>query len=90
LYISGCSPNQGKFYPQFDHIVLLTAPADVIVERLAKRTNNPFGKRSDEIARVVALIQTVEPLLRKAAHHEVDTNAPFDKVVSMVLRLVGE
>src|SRR3954468_7648739 len=33
LFIGGCSPNQGKFYPQFDHIVLLTAPADVIVNR---------------------------------------------------------
>jgi shikimate kinase len=35
LFLSGCSPNQGTFYPQFDHIVLLTAPAAVIVERLA-------------------------------------------------------
>jgi hypothetical protein len=35
LFPSGCSPNQGKFYPQFDHVVLLTAPAAVLVERLA-------------------------------------------------------
>jgi hypothetical protein len=34
LFLSGCSPNQGKFYPQFDHIVLLTAPPAVLVERL--------------------------------------------------------
>jgi hypothetical protein len=26
LFLSGCAPNQGKFYPQFDHIVLLSAP----------------------------------------------------------------
>src|SRR5680860_1380689 len=38
LFLSGCSPNQGKFYPQFDHIVLLSAPAGVLVERLASRT----------------------------------------------------
>jgi hypothetical protein len=25
LFLSGCSPNQGKFYPQFDHIVLAAA-----------------------------------------------------------------
>jgi shikimate kinase len=46
LFVSGCSPNQGKFYPQFDHIVLLTAPAAVIVERLANRTTNPYGNTS--------------------------------------------
>lgn len=30
------------------HIVLLSAPRDVLVERLASRTNNPFGKTPDE------------------------------------------
>jgi broad-specificity NMP kinase len=43
LFLGGCSPNQGKFYPQFDHIILLTAPAGVIVERLTTRTTNPYG-----------------------------------------------
>jgi hypothetical protein len=65
--VSGCSPNQGKFYPQFDHIVLLTAPAAVIVERLANRTTNPYGKHPDEVARVLYLQQTVQPLLRRGA-----------------------
>jgi len=44
LFVSGTSPNQGKFYAQSDHVVLLTAPPDVIAERLASRTNNSFGK----------------------------------------------
>jgi len=30
LFISGTSRNQTKFYPQFDHIVLLSAPAHVL------------------------------------------------------------
>src|SRR5262245_17802083 len=34
LILSGCSPNQGWFYPRFDHVVLLTAPAATLVERL--------------------------------------------------------
>lgn len=41
LFVSGCKSNQPKFYGQFDHIVLLSAPAGVIIERLATRTNNP-------------------------------------------------
>src|SRR5918999_905213 len=71
LFLSGCAPNQGKFYPQFDHIILLTAPAAVIVERLATRTNNPYGKRPEEVARVLDLIQTIEPLLRRGAGYVV-------------------
>jgi hypothetical protein len=88
LFVSGCSPNQGKFYPQFDHIVLLTAPAAAIVAWLATRTTNPYGKHPDEVARVLALQQTVEPLLRGGAGLEVDTSAPLDQVVGTVLRLV--
>jgi adenylylsulfate kinase-like enzyme len=26
LFLAGCAPNQGAFYPQFDHIILLSAP----------------------------------------------------------------
>ena len=88
LFLSGCSPNQGKFYPQFDHIVLLTAPAAVMVERLANRTTNPYGKHPDEVARVLSLQQTVEPLLRRGAGLAVDTTAPLDQVVATVLQLL--
>src|SRR4051794_35469534 len=37
LFISGCVSNQGKFYPRFDAVVLLSAPANVILERVAHR-----------------------------------------------------
>jgi shikimate kinase len=88
LFLSGCAVNMGKFYPQFDQIILLSAPAAVIVERLATRTNNPYGKHPDEVARVLSLIETVEPLLRNSTEHEVDTSAPLDQVVATVLQLV--
>ena len=90
LFLGGCAPNQGKFYPQFDHVILLTAPAPVIIGRLATRTNNPYGKRPEEVARVLDLIQSIEPVLRRGAGHVVDTSGPLDQVVTQVLRLVGE
>jgi shikimate kinase len=90
LFLAGCAPNQGTFYPQFDHIILLSAPAHVIVERLTTRTNNPYGSRSEEVARTLDLLETVEPLLRRGAGHEIDTSIPLDQVVRRVLRLVGE
>jgi shikimate kinase len=88
LFLSGCASNMGKFLPQFDHVVLLSAPADVIVERLATRTSNVYGKHPEEVARVLGLLETVEPLLRRAAGHEIDTNACLDDVVAMLLGLV--
>jgi shikimate kinase len=88
LFLSGCAPNMGKFLSQFNHIVLLSAPADAIIERLASRTKNAYGKRPDEVVRVLDLIETVEPLLRRAADHEIDTSAPVEDVVASLLRLV--
>jgi shikimate kinase len=89
LFLSGCAPNQGKFYPQFDHVVLLTAPAHVIVERLAARTTVPYGKRPEEVARVLGLQHTIEPILRRDAGYEVDTSLPLNQVVAKLLRIVG-
>jgi shikimate kinase len=87
LFLSGCAKNMGKFLPQFDLVVLLSAPADVIAERLRTRTNNPYGKHPDEVARVLGLLETVEPLLRSAAGYEIDTSIRLDLVVDAVLRL---
>lgn len=86
LFVSGCSPNQGKFYEQFDHVVLLTAPAAVIAERLATRTTNDFGKDPDELSRALQLQQEIEPLLRRRAHIELDTTASLDDVIAAILR----
>ena len=88
LFVSGCAENMPKFFPQFDLIVLLSAPASVIVERLRTRTTNQYGKRPEEVARVLSLKESVEPLLRRAAEYEIDTSAPLEEVVSTLLRLV--
>jgi dephospho-CoA kinase len=89
LFLSGCAENMGLFLPQFDLIVLLSAPPDTIVQRLKTRINNAYGKHPDEVARVLALQRTVEPLLRNVATHEIDTRAPVGQVVTTILRLVS-
>jgi shikimate kinase len=88
LFLSGCASNMGQFLPRFNHVILLSTPADVIVERLGSRTNNRYGKCPDEVARVLELLQTVEPLLRRVATHEIDSSASVDEVVAAVLGLV--
>ncbi len=87
LFVSGCAANMRKFLPQFDHIVLLSAPANVFIERLRTRTTNSYGKDPDEVTRTLELVGTVEPLLRRVADHEIDTSAPLADVVAALLRL---
>lgn len=90
VFLSGCAINQVKFYPQIDTIILLSAPAEVIVERITTRTNNPYGSHPDDVAATLDNLANVEPLLRQGAHHEIITTAPLNEVVSTVLRLVDE
>ncbi|MDT8307701.1 MAG: hypothetical protein RRC07_17335, partial [Anaerolineae bacterium] len=88
LFVAGTAINQGKFHVQFDYIILLSAPAEVIVERLVQRRNNPYGSTPRTLARVLEHLETVEPLLRRAAGHEIDASAPVEEVVAAVLRIV--
>ena len=90
LFVSGAARNQTKFYPQFDHVVLLTAPVAVIIKRLALRTNNPYGKDPAELADVLVLKETVEPALKRGADLEIDTSIPLDEVVEKILTFCRE
>lgn len=89
LFVSGCASNQGRFHDRFDEIVLLSAPTDVLVERLATRTTNAYGKDPAELTATLGYVETVEPLLRAAAGHQIDTTVPLDDVVAQVLRIAG-
>jgi dephospho-CoA kinase len=86
VFVAGCKTNQGRFYPQFDHIVLLSAPAEVLLARIAARDGNPYGKSPAERAEILGYLATVEPRLRATATVEIDATAPLDEVVA---RLVG-
>lgn len=89
LFVSGCVSNQGKFYPRFDAIVLLSAPADVILRRVATRTSNDYGKTDTERELIGHHFATVEPLLRAGATIEIDTRAPLEEVVDGLERIAG-
>jgi dephospho-CoA kinase len=89
LFVAGCEQNQVRFHPQFDCIILLTAPRETLLERLATRTSNSFGRAPEELRRVLDDVETTEPLLRRIADHEVRTTAPLHEVVTTILRLTG-
>lgn len=88
LFVSGCATNQVGFHGDFDVIILLSAPRDVIIERITSRTNNEYGKRPGELEEILYYVDTVEPRLRAIATYEVDTKPPLASVVATVLDLV--
>jgi len=90
LFVAGCEENQAQFHAQFDRIVLLSAPLGTLLERLAARTGNSYGKAPEELNRIRDDLETVEPLLRRVADHEIRTTIPLNEVVTAILRLVDE
>lgn len=88
LFLSGCKSNQGKFYPQFDYVVLLSAPPEVMFDRTSKRTTNPYGKSEEERALILGHLEVVQPMLQASSDLEIDTTTtPLDDVVATVLAL---
>src|SRR5687767_8736711 len=66
VVVSGTVANQGVFYPLFDHVVLISAPLHVLIERVRSRTNNPYGKTPEQQAEIAGYLERVEPLLRRS------------------------
>ena len=90
LFVAGTSPNMGQFRSRFDRIILLTAPAAVMADRLRTRTNNSYGQREHEVQRAVDLIESVEPLLREVADVEIDTSRPLAAVVAEIVDIAEQ
>jgi dephospho-CoA kinase len=82
LFVSGTVSNQGRFYPRFDSVVLLSAPAEVLLARIASRMTNDYGKAEVERAEILANLAEVEPLLRATCTHELDATRPLAEIVA--------
>jgi shikimate kinase len=87
LYVSGCMSNQGKFYDRFEAVVLLSAPADVLLERVALRRTNDYGKGPGERGLILTHLETVEPLLRATCTHELDATRPVAEIVEALVAI---
>ena len=89
LFVAGCAVNQVRFYDRFAAVVLLTAPRTVMLDRIERRSTNPFGKDPVERARILADLEAVEPLLRRTATLELSTDRPLADVVAALEAVAG-
>jgi hypothetical protein len=89
LYVSGTVSNQGRLYPRFDAVVLLSAPVAVLLDRIERRTTNRYGKTAEELELILSDFAEVEPLLRATCTHEIDASQPLEAVVARLVE-IGE
>src|SRR3954467_37244 len=87
LSVAGCVSNQGMFYDRFEAVVLLSAPAEVILARIDSRTTNDYGKGPGERDLILGHLESVEPLLRATATHELDASKPLPEVVDALVAI---
>lgn len=89
IVVSGAVSNQGRFYDRFEHVVLVSAPLEVLLDRVATRTNNPYGRDPEQRAEIARYVATIEPLLRRGATLELDGRRPPAELADMLEGLVG-
>jgi hypothetical protein len=76
--------NQAKLYGYFDHVMLLSAPLQTLLERVTARTANPQRTRAEDREEIAGYLDTVEPLLRRGATLELDGRADPGSLVAAV------
>jgi dephospho-CoA kinase len=87
LFVSGTVSNQGRFYDRFDAVVLLSAPAEVVLSRISTRATNEYGNSPEERELILAHLREVEPLLRATCTHEIDATQPLADVVERLVEI---
>lgn len=87
LFVSGTVSNQGRFYPGFDAVVLLSAPLEVLLGRIEHRTTNDFGKTPAERQRIRSDFAAFEHRMRATCTHELDATQSIDDIVAGLIQI---
>lgn len=90
VIVSGTVENQGSFYDRFEFVILLTAPVEVLIARVATRTNNPYGNSLQDQAEIRRYVVEVEPVLRVRATLELDGRRPTTDLADAIESLLSE
>ena len=88
LFVGGCAENMKRLFSLIDTVILLSAPIETIMQRLAARSPGSYGNTAEDRRKVNELVSTIEPLLRASAHHEIDTRGLVADKVDEILAVV--
>ena len=84
LVVCGTAENQRRFREWFHHVVLLSAPLDVLMDRVRTRTDNPYGSTHAQREEIRGYVRDVEPALRRMATVELDGRRPVAELADAV------
>lgn len=87
VFVSGTVENQVVFYDRFDHVILLSVPIETLLQRVVSRTTNPYGKSAEQQEEIRRYTESVEPLLRRGATHELDGRIPISDLADTLEQL---
>ncbi|MEG0255941.1 AAA family ATPase [Vagococcus sp.] len=89
IFLAGTAINQREMYPYLDFVITLTAPLEVMHERVLTRNNKSFGKSSEEWQKIISDKNNFEPLIIKGSDFVVSTDSAPADVVKNIYKLVG-
>lgn len=88
ICVAATAANQSTFYDLFDHIVLLSVPTDVMVQRITERTQvSQQGLAADQEL-ILRNIAEMQPGLRLGATIELDGRRPLRELADIVEQLM--
>jgi shikimate kinase len=88
VMVCGTVDNQVRFYDRFEHVVLLSVPIEVLMQRVRCR-RNPYGRTQADRKEIAGYLRTVEPLLRRGATVELDGRRQVAHLADAIERLSG-
>lgn len=89
IAVSAAVENQSELYALFDHVVLLSAPVEVYLERVRNRSNNSYGTTPEQQEQIRVYTRDVEPLLRRGATHEFDAQRSLTDLADEIESLLA-
>ena len=87
-FFAGCSEEQADL--RFGLRVLLTAPQDVLVERLRTRGGNSYGQDPVRLSQILVDLEEVEPLLRRSPDLVLTSTQPVAEIADLLLEGIAE
>jgi shikimate kinase len=84
-FLCGGAANENEVWSLVDRALYLVVDARTLRERLARRTNNDFGKASDELEAILAWHAGAADHCRRYGIDPVDATRPVDEVVDDIL-----
>ena len=88
VVLAGTVANQSAFYDRLAGVVLLTVPVEEALRRIDARSNNDWGKGSEDRVAIERDFAEVEPLLRPGATRILDGRRPVAETADAIVGLL--